>query len=100
MDALPLTLLGIRTTPKQELHCSSAEIVYGTTLRLPGGIFYPSHNVGTDNPAGYAAKVRNFMQKMHPVPPRLPQQRATYVDPALSKCTHVFLRHDAVHSLI
>lgn len=36
VDGLPLVLLGIRTTLKQDLHCSSAELVYGTTLRLPG----------------------------------------------------------------
>ncbi len=38
------------------------------------------------------------MQQLRPVPTRLPRQRASYVDPALATCTHVFLRHDAVRS--
>ena len=35
MDALPLVLLGIRSAVKQDLSTSTAELVYGTTLRLP-----------------------------------------------------------------
>ncbi|TNN12841.1 hypothetical protein EWB00_003366, partial [Schistosoma japonicum] len=36
IDALPLVLLGIRSTVKEDVRCSVAELVYGTTLRLPG----------------------------------------------------------------
>ncbi len=35
-DALPLILLGIRTTLKEDISCTAAELVYGTNLRLPG----------------------------------------------------------------
>ena len=40
--SLPLVLLGIRTAPKEDLHCSIAELVYGTTLRIPGEFFSSS----------------------------------------------------------
>jgi len=45
--ALPLVLLGIRTTLKQDLKCTPAELVYGTTLRLPGEFFTsdPSNDI-------------------------------------------------------
>ena len=39
IDALPLVLLGIRSALKEDLACTSAELVYGTTLRLPGECF-------------------------------------------------------------
>ena len=39
VDMLPMVLLGIRTCLKQDLKSSTAEIVYGTTLRLPGDFF-------------------------------------------------------------
>ena len=39
VDILPLVLLGLRTAPKEDLNCSSAELVYGTMLRLPGEFF-------------------------------------------------------------
>ena len=36
---LPFILLGIRAAVKDDLFCSSAELVFGTTLRLPGQYF-------------------------------------------------------------
>ena len=36
VDALPCTLLGIRTVPKDDLYCSSAKLVYGCPLLVPG----------------------------------------------------------------
>ena len=36
VGALPIILLGIRTALKQDLGCSAAELVYSTTLRIPG----------------------------------------------------------------
>ena len=35
-DELPWILLGIRTAPKDELQSSSAELVYGSLLTVPG----------------------------------------------------------------
>ena len=36
VDSLPMALLEIRTTLKQDCRCTPAELVYGTTLRIPG----------------------------------------------------------------
>lgn len=38
-DDLPVVLLGIRATLKEGLSCTAAEMVYGTTLHLPGDFF-------------------------------------------------------------
>ena len=35
MDSLPLVMLGVRTALKEDMHFTSAEMVYGTTLRIP-----------------------------------------------------------------
>ena len=35
VDMLPIVLLGIRTSLKEDLGSSKAELAYGTTLRLP-----------------------------------------------------------------
>ena len=32
-------MLGIRATSKEDIGCSSAELVFGTTLHLPGEFF-------------------------------------------------------------
>ena len=39
MAVLPAVLLGIRSAIKDDLNCTSSELVYGTTLRLPGKYF-------------------------------------------------------------
>ena len=36
VDALPWVLLAICSALKEDLQCTTAELVYGTTLRLPG----------------------------------------------------------------
>ena len=43
VDNLPIVLLGIRASLKEGLSCTSAELVYGTTLRLPGDFFWPTY---------------------------------------------------------
>ena len=86
VGALPLIMLGIRTALKEDLHCSAAELVYGTTLRLPGEFFDPSHSKGITDPVGYVSKLRNCMQQLHATPARFPKQRRTYIDPALTTC--------------
>ena len=49
--ALPLILLGIRATVKQDLKCTAAELVYGTTLRLPGEFFRTHSTLSTMQPS-------------------------------------------------
>ena len=44
VDRLPWVLLGLRCTPKEDLQSSSAELVYGQTLRVPGD-FIPDASV-------------------------------------------------------
>ncbi|BHF61019.1 hypothetical protein SprV_0100398900 [Sparganum proliferum] len=41
-DHLPLVLLGIRSTLKSDLKCSTAEPVFGATVKLPGEMISPS----------------------------------------------------------
>ncbi|GFQ85337.1 hypothetical protein TNCT_452081 [Trichonephila clavata] len=39
VEALPAVGLGIRCSLKEDLKCSAAELVFGSTLRLPGEFF-------------------------------------------------------------
>ena len=36
-------MLGIRTGPKEDLNCSAAETVFGSTLTVPGEFISPTH---------------------------------------------------------
>ena len=94
-DALPLVLLGLRTSLKQDLGCSTAELVYGTPLRLPGELVASAQNAPPSTPASFAAELRRTMQALRPTAPRLATRQA-YVPRDLDAATHVFVRHDAV----
>ena len=41
MDTLSLVLLGLRTSLREDISATSADMVYGTTLRLPGEFLSP-----------------------------------------------------------
>ena len=86
IKALPMVLLGIRTTLKQDLKCTTAEMVYGTTLRLPGESFSHSTVHNDINPVSYATQLKTLMQNITPSFTRQ-QQRKTHIHPDLLTCT-------------
>ena len=96
---LHLVLLGIRTSLKQDLKCTAAELVYGSSLRLPGGFFSP-HDTSDTDPASYVTQLKNTMQILRCKPTRTPTQVKSHIDNSLSTASHVFVRHDAVKKLL
>ena len=67
IDELPWVLLGIRTVPKDDLECSSAEMVYGAPLTVLGD-FLP-RGQDTDDVAHFLPRLRETVRKMAPRPP-------------------------------
>ena len=45
IDELPWVLLGVRTAPKEDLQASSAELVYGSPLVVPGDLIVPPSTI-------------------------------------------------------
>ena len=66
VNALPLELLGIRTALKEDLKCSTAELVHGTTLWLPGEFFDSSKTTNHD-PTEYTTKLKTAMNNCVPL---------------------------------
>ena len=93
-EALPLVLLGIRTALKSDLKCSAAELVFGTTLRLPGELVIGSSPRVLD-PASYAARLSKYMRRLAVTPTR-ENSRPVRLPADLFTCSHVFVRCDAV----
>ena len=93
-EILPLVLLGIRNTLKADLQCTPSQLVYGTTLRLPGQFFSPSSATDLD-PTIYADRLQDFMRQLSPISPRT-QQRQLHIPNDLQSCSHVFIRTDSV----
>ena len=74
IHALPLVLLGICSALKEDIACTSAELVYRTTLRLPR-VFFPM--VGSTNIAdatSYATRLTSAMEEIQAVQPQLHRQ--------------------------
>lgn len=94
-DHLPLVLLGLRSAFKADLHCTSAELVYGCPLRLPGDLLTPPPADGPSDPAGYVADLRRLFEQIRPVLPRQRSDHSVFVSQDLSSCTHVFMGRNA-----
>ncbi|XP_023247868.1 uncharacterized protein LOC111643843, partial [Copidosoma floridanum] len=95
-DRLPLVLLGLRTAFKEDLQASSAEMLYGTALRVPGDFFSTTSQPGT-SPASFAEKLRSFAQSVKAVPAsRHIPDRTPFFFKDLRTCTHVFKRVDSI----
>ena len=93
ISALPIILLGMRTTLKQELHCTPAELLYGQTLRLPAEFFDPTPDDVPADPGSFVTHLRQAMSRLRPTQTRKSTVRP-YIPPDLTTCTHVFVRKD------
>nr|VZI24939.1 unnamed protein product [Spirometra erinaceieuropaei] len=79
-DHLPLVLLSLRSTLKADIGCTAADLVYGTSLRLPGD---------------YVERRRSAMRNLRATPPRASPANS-FIPPDLDKCDFVWVLHDAV----
>ena len=93
-ESLPLVLLGIRTAIN-DLKCSTAEMVYGTTLRLPGELFVSTPSNTVSDPLSYVDTLKELMNQLQYRQPRSPSNNPIFVHKDLADCTHVFIRNDA-----
>jgi cleavage and polyadenylation specificity factor subunit 1 len=93
-EALPLVLLGIRTSFKEDLQASVAELVYVETFRISGELLTPSAN--PVDPALLITELCQHMACLRPVLAARHASPAAFVHKDLEKGTHVFLRQDAM----
>eukprot|EP00794_Sanderia_malayensis_P011511 gene11511-biopygen9183 len=93
-EILPVILRSIRCTFKPDLDAIPAQLVYGTTLRLPGQFFTPTTITSLD-PTVYSQRLQFAMEKLRPVSLR-PQRTSAHLPHGLATCTHIFVRHDAI----
>lgn len=86
-------MLGLRTTPKEDFQASSAEIVYGQTLRVPGDSI-PDSTIPWS--AAHQWAEFNEKAKLFAVVPTsrhgLPH---SFTPPSLQAADYVFVHHNA-----
>lgn len=97
VDTLPLVLLGIRSAFKEDLQATSAELVYGEPLRLPGEYFQPTSPDSTDI-SDFTTRLRNFAAKLRPIATSRHSKDKIFIYKDLLTSSHVFLRDDSVRA--
>ncbi|XP_067118351.1 uncharacterized protein [Centruroides vittatus] len=93
-EVLPSVLLGMRAAFKEDIKATTAELVYGTPLRLPGKFLAPTPS--DSNAAVFVQQLKEQMHQLTPTPTRCNGTKKIFVPQDLQRCTHVFVRHDAV----
>ena len=91
MTHLPLVLLGLRSSLREDAATSPAKLLYGVPLRLPGQLL-PGLAESLKPSSQF---VRNLQEKT-PMPTVFHSQRQSYLPASLASCSHVFVRIDAV----
>ena len=91
IDVLPWVLLGLRSAPKEDLHASSAELVYGEPLTVPGE-FVTSNQLPWSPLTTW--KVFSSERRLA-VPTSAHNNLKTFIPGDLLVAKYVFIRHDA-----
>ena len=91
IDHLPFVFLGMRTALKEDIGGSSAEVVYGTTLCLPGQ-YFNSTSDDKLNHSDFTKKLKSSMNELRPHEPKhhLAKEKVFYIPDALQTCSHVY----------
>jgi len=93
-ELLPTVLLGLRTCFKEDIKSSVSEMVYGTPIRLLNEFFTDLDD--TVDPTSFLSIFREHTQKVRPTSTAHHIKQKMFVLKGIDKCTHVFLRTDAV----
>jgi len=88
--ALPLVLLGLRTTLREEFLASPAELVYGETIRLPGDFL--QENSSSLSQTEVISNLQNLFSNIRPVKPSNHAKHKIFKFKELDNCTHVFVK--------
>ena len=92
-EVLPIILLGIRAAVKEDLKANSAELVYGTTIRLPSDFFQDS---GVKCDSDYVDELRKRMRSLKPVPGTRHGTKNLFIFKEMPSSPYVFVRRNAV----
>lgn len=93
---LPLILLRLRSTFREDLQSTTAELVYGKTLRLPAEFFTEQKPLG--NESEFVQQFRQTMNSIRPVQTAHHVKEKPFIQSALGECKQVFIRNDAVRT--
>ena len=85
---------------KEDLKCSSAELVYGQTLRLPGDLCADKANSYAEEVSvrKMISSLKSFASQCRPIDTRVAQILKMHMPHSLHSCVHVFVKNDPIKS--
>ncbi|XP_078482210.1 uncharacterized protein LOC144743104 [Ciona intestinalis] len=89
VDELPWVLLGIRTVPKEDIKASSAELLYGAPIAVPGDLLTPSQTVTPTEQ--FLPTIQETIRKLTIQPMTRHGKITPYLPPSLMNSDYVFL---------
>lgn len=95
MEELPMALLGIRSAWREEPDCSPAELVYGTTLYLPGEFLNDCPGRSCQPSSEFLKRLQASMRAALPTPMAYHGKRESHVPNNLGTTGYVYVRRDA-----
>lgn len=95
-DQLPIILLGLRTSYKDDIKASPAELVYGSTLKIPAEFFHTNPLTSSPPPTEFTQSLRKTMETLRPTQTAWHNHKAIFIHSDLQSCSHVFVRNDTV----
>ncbi len=96
-DHLPWVLLGIRTALKEDLKASSAELVFGQPLRVPGDFMPQKLDI---EPKEELSRIREATAQLVPIPTTHHGEKISYVPQSLSKADYVFVKEGLLKKVL
>lgn len=95
---LPLILLGLRSTFKEDLKSTPAEMLYGTTISLPGQFF--TEYIPKSEQSEFVKSLKEQMASIRPTLTSNHSSEKVFIQKELRYCSHVFLRNDTVRAAL
>lgn len=95
IESLPFVLLGIRSSYKEDLSTSSAELTYGEPLRLPGELFNSDkEETSSTDVTDYLSRLRSIVKCIKPSPASRHGKQSIFIFKNLATASHILLRDD------
>ena len=98
MNQPPWDLLELRTTPKQDLRDSFAELLYGSTITVPGDFIAQATDAAVHT--AFIRCLRTVVAALRRVLAMRHGRRRNQIPRSLDRADYVFIRHDSHHGLL
>ena len=96
MIHLPMVLLGLRSSIREDGDMSPAELVYGSSVRLPGELLPDPSTSPIASPSDFLGLLRGSLREALPLPVVHHGHHVAQVPSSISRAEFVYVRIDAV----